>query len=188
MGLFDTVHLSNPLRLPESDRPVTHFQTKEFGSAMRDFTIGSVLNESPVLIGVVKDSVWCEPREKGGKGTSHPVYIAVWHRILAGVYLDPAEAEARLRSVDRLDLIAWLDEAQRAARRWRRRYRSLFADVDEWRERQAEDGTEAEEEKRFRFRFHRLSDDILKAPDPLAALLESHRQSESEDDGDSWLW
>jgi len=78
MGLFDTIHLSEPLRLAECDGPVTEIQTKEFGSAMRDYFVGSVLDESPVLIGVVEESIWCEPREEGGEGKLHPVYLAIW--------------------------------------------------------------------------------------------------------------
>lgn len=172
---------------------VTELQTKEFGSAMRDYTVGSVLCESPVLIGVVEESIWIASREKGEAGTLHPVYLAIWHRILAGVYFDPDEAEARLKAIDRLDLIAWLDQAQRDARRWQRRYHALFADVKEWTERRVETETEArieaepEQTKRYRSLFHHLPDDILKAPDPLAAILEMHREKESEKDGDGWL-
>lgn len=187
MGLFDTIHLSEPLRLAECDKPVTEIQTKAFGSAMRDFFVGSVLDESPVLIGVVEESIWCEPREEGGEGKLHPVYLAIWHRILAGVYLDPSEAEERVKSVDRLDLIGWLDEAQRESRRWRRRYHRLFSDVKEWNERRKETKAPADSKER-RFLFHRLPDEIMQAPDPLAEILDAHRERESEDAEDGWLW
>jgi len=187
MGLFDTVHLSEPIRLAECDKLVTEIQTKEFGNAMRDYFIGSVLDQSPVLIGVVEESVWCEPREEGGEGKLHPVYFAIWHRILAGVYLDSSEAEERLHTVDRLDLIAWMDQAQRESRQWQRRYHRLFSDVKEWQERRDEPKEPADSKKR-RFLFHRLPDEIMQAPDPLAAILASHKKQETEDVGDGWLW
>jgi hypothetical protein len=106
MGLFDTIHFSPPLQVPGWEAPVSETQTKLFGSRMAKYTVGSLLPETPVLIGVVEESLWCAPKEEGDSGQFHPVYFVIWHRILAGVYLDLAEAEARLRTVDRLDLIA----------------------------------------------------------------------------------
>ena len=186
MGLFDTIHLSEPLHLAGCDQPVTEIQTKEFGNTMRDYFIGSVLDQSAVLTGVVEGSVWCETGGTGGEGQLHPVYFAVRHRILAGVYLDPSAAEERLKTVDRLDLIGWLDEAQRESRRWKQRYHRLFSDVEEWHER-SQEPEESTDSKKARLLFHRLPDEILQAPDPLAAILASHRKQESEDVGAGWL-
>lgn len=189
MGLFDTVHLPEPLRLPGCDEPVTEVQTKVFGNLMEDYVVGSVIQHSPVLIGVVEETIWCRPKLQGTQGTTHPVYFTIWHGILAGVYLDRAEAEARLRTVDRADLIAWLDEAQKKSRAWRGRYRSLFADVREWQERQQDTEEKAENEKSFRRLLRRLPDEIIQTPDPLAAILDLHRKKEDEpeDDAGSFL-
>lgn len=179
MGLYDTVHLEKPLSVPGWDETVDSIQTKGFGNSMQDYVVGSVLHESPVLIGIVEETIWCAPKNEGEDGKTHPVYFAIWHRILAGVYLDPSEAEARLTTVDRLDLIAWLDQAQRTSWRWRRRYYKLFADVRELQERQQERETEGEEKKLRRF-LRRLPDEVMRAPDPLAAILESHREKEEK--------
>lgn len=183
MGMFDTIHLPEPLQLPGCVKGVTEFQTKAFGCLLEDYTIGSVLSDSPVLIGVVPETAWCEPEKEEEKGGFIPVYITVWHSILVGVYASPEEAEARLREVDRADLIAWLDEAQRQTRRWQRCFRGLVADIRELRERQQESNEDDKQDSRFRTLIHRLPDEILQGPDPLGAILDKNRNQKKPDGG-----
>ena len=150
---------------------------------MADFKIGSVLLGAPVLIGIIKETLWCNACHKAGKQPAEsPVYLVVWHSLLAGVEQDLATAEARLASVDRLDLIAWLDEAQRDAARWAKTYHKLFSDVSRWHEhltRPTEtELTGPEAERRLAFsRFFSLPEEILTALDPLAAILAANKQA-----------
>ena len=138
---------------------------------------------SSVLTGILKESLWCEACFKAGKPSDSPVYLVIWHSVLAGVEQDLAKAEARLASVDRLDLIGWLDEAQREADRWRRHYSSLFHDVTRWHEHlsrppEAEgSGGDGDRQRAFR-RLFSLPDEILHAPDPLAAILAANKHSD----------
>ncbi len=182
MGMFDTIHLKKPLICPDCGTKVSSIQTKHFDSCMADFKVGSVLSGSPVLSGIIKETLWCNACHKAGKQpTESPVYIVVWHSLLAGVEQDLAKAEARLAAVDRLDLIAWLDEAQRDAARWARRYHKLFSDVSRWHEHLTRlpepepTGPDAERKRAFR-RFFSLPDEILTAADPLAAILAANKQ------------
>ena len=138
MGMFDTIRLSEALQVPGLPEPVTEIQTKKFGRLLLEYTIGSVLQDSPVLYGLVEESIWCPPQGDEEKGTNYPVYLVVWHNILAGVFLDAKEAEKRLHTVDRLDLIRWLDEAQRTTYLWKRLYWKFYADISEWHQRQNE--------------------------------------------------
>lgn len=108
----------------------------------------------------------------------------IWHNILVGVYASQEEAEARLREVDRADLIAWLDEAQRQTRRWQRCFRGLVADIRELRERQQESNEDDKQDSRFRTLIHRLPDEILQGPDPLGAILDKNRNQEKTDGGE----
>ena len=111
----------------------------------------------------------------------------IWHSLLAGVEQDLAKAEARLAAVDRLDLIAWLDEAQREAARWRRHYHGLYNDISRWHEhltRPAEPepaGENAERVRAFR-RLFGVPEEILTAPDPLAAILARNKHADEEAD------
>ena len=102
---------------------------------------------------------------------------------------DLAQAEARLAAVDRLDLIGWLDEAQRVTSRWRRHYHDLHHDVQLWHEhltRAAAPEPEAPGETAARRRaFQRIFDlppEILTAPDPLAAILARNKHADGEVD------
>lgn len=183
MGMFDTIHLKKPLHCPDCGIEVFSLQTKHFDSCLADFKIGSILSGSPVLIGIIKETLWCNACYKAGKQPAEsPVYLVVWHSLLAGVEQDLAKAEACLAAVDRLDLIAWLDEAQRDAERWSRNYHKLFSDVSRWHEHLTRPpepeptGREAERHRVLR-RFFSLPEEILTAPDPLAAILAANKQA-----------
>ena len=72
-----------------------------------------------------------------------------------------------------------------------RRYHSLMADVKAWQAHQAEpESDDASENRLSRIWMHRLPEEILKTPDPLAAILEEHAKKEDdpEDDGIRLLW
>ena len=157
---------------------------------MAHFKIGSVLTGSPVLMGIVKETLWCDACHQSGRQQSDsPAYLVIWHSVLAGVEQDLAQAEARLSAIDRLDLIGWLDEAQREAARWRRHYHDLHHDVQRWHEhlaRAAAPEPEATavpaEPRRALQRFFDLPEEILTAPDPLAAILAANQHADDESD------
>ena len=191
MGMFDTIHVKTPLTCPTCGAEILSLQTKELSDSMAHFKIGSVLSGSSVMTGIVKETLWCEAcskarRESGDKADpppEPPVYLVIWHSILAGVEQDLAKAEARL------DLIAWLDEAQREAARWRRHHHSLHHDVQRWHEHLArttapepEAPDETAERRRAFQRLFDLPEEILTAPAPLAAILERNNHADEEAD------
>ena len=186
MGMFDIIHFKTPLKCPTCGAECTSTQTREFDCVLAEYRVGSVLSGSSVLSGIIKESAWCDGCRKAGNHSEWDVYLIVWHSILAGVEEDLARAEARLASVDRLDLIGWLDEAQREEEQWRRRYWGLFNDISKWRDHVAHKdepevvGEDAEKRRAFRSLFG-LPDEILNAPDPLAALIEAHKCRDRKD-------
>lgn len=194
--MFDTIRVKAPLVCPNCRAESHELQTHELGDVMATYVIGSVLTMTPVHMGILKESLWCSACHKAGREGSSPVYLVIWHSVLAGVEQELAKAEARLAAVDRLDLIGWLDEAQRAELRWKRRYRALFSDVEKWLKHQAEpaeaepEGGDAEAVARRRSigGWWRLPDEILAAPNPLAAILEKAREQEAGDEGASDGW
>jgi len=189
MGMFDTIHVKAPLICPNCGAEARSLQTKNFDSVMAHYRIGSVLTGSQVLTGILKESLWCQTCHKAGKPSDSPVYVVIWHSVLAGVEQDLGKAEARLAAIDRLDLIGWLDEAQREAARWRRHYHSLHHDVQRWHEHLAraaapepEASDEPAERRRAFRRFFDLPEKILTAPDPLAAILAANHHADDEAD------
>ena len=187
--MFDTIHLKTPLICPACGAEVRSLQTKEFDCIMAHYKIGSLVTASPVLTGIVKETLWCDACHKAGQPTESPVYLVIWHSVLAGVEQDLAKAEARLAATDRLDLIAWLDEAQREAARWRRHYHDLHHDVQRWHEHLARPATPAPDpadpnaERRRAFqRLFDLPEEILTAPDPLGAILAANKHADDKSD------
>lgn len=195
MGLFDIVIVDPPF-LCERCGATLEIQTKEFDPGMSTYRIGSVLSSSPVVVGVVKDSLFCSACHSAGRTASDPLFFVIWHHILAGVERTEEAALARLASVDRLDLIAWLDQAQRGEREWRQRHRRFYRDVELWHEHVERENaqhaagsaagatdSESEASTRVPFRFLQLSDEILNSPDPLAEILSQHEEHSPEADG-----
>lgn len=179
MGLFDTILLDPPITCPNCGRTL-ELQTKHFEPAMISYRIGSIITGSSVLSGILKEDLFCHDCYKAERDHSVDVWLVVWHSILAGVERSEQAAEARLASVDRLDLIRWLDEAQRAERTWRSRFRSLYSDVSRWHEHL--EHPERCRERAFRA-FLSLPKEILETPDPLATILAKHHEASEESDG-----
>lgn len=189
MGLFDTIHLEPPLLCPSCGAEQRTLQTHVLGEMMAHYKVGSVLRCNPVLTGIMSETLWCRTCHAAGRESSSPVFIVIWHSVLAGVERDATKAEGRLAAIDRLDLIEWLDAAQREASEWRKRSYALYHDVERWHQRltraaatePADTSPEAERRHAFQ-RFFDLPEEILTAPDPLAAILASHKPKEQEPD------
>ena len=188
MGLFDTILLDPPITCPTCDRRL-ELQTKHFEPAMITYRIGSIITGSPVLSGILTEDLFCYDCYKAERDHRVDVWLVVWHSILAGVERSEQAAEARLASVDRLDLIRWLDEAQRAERTWRSRFRGFYRDVSRWHEHlehpeMDDEGEEPEQSRRRALRaLFGVPKEILEAPDPLATILAEHNETSEESDG-----
>ncbi|MFW5836270.1 MAG: hypothetical protein ACOCVK_02560 [bacterium] len=190
MGLFDTIVLDPPMKCPHCGSAFS-LQTKHFDRAMLTYRIGSIISGSPALSGIFPEELYCETCRRADREHVKAVYLVVWHTILAGVELSEADAEARLASVDRVDLIRWLDESQNAEREWQQRFWGLYRDVHQWHEHVrreanragADDDVPAPLPRRLSALW-RLPQEILDSPDPLAAILEQHRRSNDEQEGD----
>jgi len=186
MGMFDTIHLEKPIGCPICGAELRDVQTKEFDSLMNTYRIGSVIHGSAVLTGIVKDELWCQACWEAKRESRPPVYFVIWHSILAGVEQSESAAESRLSSIDRLDLIGWLDEAQRSSRQWRERFDRLLDDFEKWhqhvgRERMPESSPAKTGREELLCNIFRLPDEILNSPDPVAAILESHRRDAKDE-------
>ena len=196
MGMFDTIHLSPPLACPACGAEQSTQQTHAFEDVMADYRIGSVVRGG-VFKGIIRERFWCDACYKAGNPTEIPLYLVIWHSVLAGVELDLVRAEAVLANMDRLDLLGWLDEAQQKEILWKRRFHGLMHDVQRWHEHvelqknpepvpEGETPGQASRRKGFA-RLWGLPDEILLAPDPLAALIEKNTPDPAqESDHDSW--
>ena len=100
MGMFDTIHFKKPLACPSCGAEITSLQTKDFECVLTSYQIGSVLRGGSVHSGIIKETLWCDACNKAGRSPANsPVYLVVWHTVLAGVAQELAQAEARLAAV-----------------------------------------------------------------------------------------
>lgn len=182
MGMFDTIHFDKPISCPECGTAISSTQTKEFDAMMGNYYVGSLVRGGSILKGIVKEELWCDQCFDGGRKSRHPIYLVIWNSILAGVETTEEGAGQRLATVDRLDLVGWLDEAQRSADGWQCRFFRLLRDMEKWhvhleqqKNPQLDGGT-----NRFSGIF-KLPDEILNAQDPLKALLAQHRENAKQD-------
>lgn len=183
MGMFDTIILDPPLACSRCGSALV-LQTKHFDPAMMTYRVGSIASSSPIVIGILEDLAFCDRCHREDRESTDPIYLVIWHHILAGVERSEADAESRLASIDRLDLIEWLDQAQRAEREWRRRFRRLYRDVRLWHEYlEREASAEESEAVRGFAGFNRLPEEIINAEDPLSELLAVHADRSPEEDG-----
>jgi len=187
MGMFDTIYLDKAIACKTCGADILDFQTKEFESCMNHYRIGSVLSGSRVLSGVIKDEAYCQACSDAKRDAWMDVYFVVWHTILAGVEAEECKAEARLASVDRLDLVQWIAEAQKREEQWQRRFFDLRNELRGWHE-YVEDQKkppepETEDNKFWRAlrSIRRPSEEITTAADPIGKILELHAPRKKEE-------
>jgi hypothetical protein len=155
---------------------------------MNHYRVGSVLSGSRVLSGVIKDQAYCRACSDAKRHAWTDVYLVVWHTILAGVETEESKAQARLASVDRLDLVQWIAEAQKKEEQWQRRFYSLHNELRRWHryveEQKKPQEPESESNKRLRVlrSIWSPSEEIKTAADPIGKILELHATKKSEEE------
>jgi hypothetical protein len=188
MGMFDTIFLDKAIGCKTCGADILDFQTKEFDSCMNHYRVGSVLLGSRVLSGVIKDEAYCRACSDAKRHAWTDVYLVVWHTILAGVETEESKAQARLASVDRLDLVQWIAEAQKKEEQWQRRFYSLHNELRRWHEyvEEQKKPQEPESESNKRLRVLRSiwkpSEEITTAADPIGKILELHAPKKNEEE------
>jgi hypothetical protein len=196
MGIFDTLILDPPLVCPRCGKAHESMQTKVFDSSMSTYRPGMIVPGCPVHSGILKDYIWCCPTDSDEHGRLD-VWIMFWHGVLAGYSLDIGSAERRLSTLDRLDLLDWLDSMQKTTLTWSNRYHALYRDLSDWieyRDMPAEEKAPSEtagKDKAPRFRrsllMIRLPEEVRNDPDPLRRILERNGM-DSEPDTGFWGW
>ncbi len=150
---------------------------KDFDCLMGNYYVGSLLRGGSMLKGIVKEEIWCRECFEAKRESRHLLYLVVWNSILAGIETTEGAAEQRLSAVDRLDLVGWLDEAQRSAADWRSRFFQLLGDIEKWHMHLARQANPEEGDGgKPMAAIFQLPDEILQAQDPLGALIAQHRE------------
>lgn len=179
MGMFDTVYFDKPFTCRSCGAEIDQVQTKVFEPGLRDYRTGDVVAGSPVLNGVLREDLYCAACNTAVQ----PVYFAVWHTLLVGTWESPEEAERRVDSVDRAQLLDWLADHQQRALRWHDRFSRLYGELQNLHDYQRDESAAslAGNELPVTSKFFRIRQYIT-APDPLGDLIEANRPSNPEDE------
>ena len=182
MGMFDTFLFQSIIPCAECGAEITSTQSHSFGQMLNTYKPGDFIRGANIHYGIVEEDCYCSECTKRENRKRTFAFLAVWHGVYAGAYGDKEEALTRLAAVDRLSLLAWLDEKQTERDTWIRRFRNLRGAVDEW-----HDYDKAEDKEQYLKRpFLFMRSDLLeqiKSEDPLGAILKDHDfKAETESD------
>lgn len=201
MGLFDTLLLEPVFICPRCGKEHASLQTKLFDSSMRQFRVGMLVTGSPVHTGIIKESIWCCPGSRlladGRTDDSLELWLIVWHHIFAGYALDADTARQKMNSIDRLDLLGWLDRMQQERLEWKSRYSALHHDLRqylEYRDLSAEEKagldsvSDSDDAKSIKRSINRISlglmdKEIINSNDPLKMICSKHGSEQPVDHG-----
>ena len=176
MGLFDTVCMNPPRRCRNCGAEIDQVQTKAFDPGLREYEVGDVITGSPVISGVIRESMYCPTCNS----TPQSVFFAVWHALLVGVCDEVEDAEARLRNVDRAELLDYLERHQRQALQWHDRFSRLYGELQNLHDFQQRNGGGTQsvvgEPKFFRIR------EFVESDDPLGQLIKANKPVNPEDE------
>lgn len=164
--------------------PIESVQSKRFDCALDIYRTGDIIKDKALLMAIVREDCFCEACRATEPCTA--VYLVIWHGVYTGAFTDRAAAEHCLASVDRLDMIHWLDRQQQSRDYWRRRYRALYSDIESWHRYSIALDKEAFLTNRIGL-LHSGLPEYLKDTDPLGALVEANRVKPGEpgaEDGD----
>jgi hypothetical protein len=182
MGIFDTVRFTPARSCPNCGAAISEVQTKAFEPGLREYHVGDVIYGSPILNGVIREELYC-PSCTGSDPPvrPRPVWFAIWHTLLVGVCDDPGDAELRLQTVDRAELLDYLARHQNAALTWHDRFSRLYGELQNLHDYQRAGPEERNARDWKDLRFFRIRE-IIDSEDPLGELIQNNRPVNPEDE------
>jgi len=177
MGMFDTLVIEPPLGCSRCNFLIAETQTKVFGNLLKTYKTGDVVDTSEVKTGIIEEHLYCP----SCGNSQQKIFITIWHSLITGIYLDPMDAEAKVLSIDRADILNHLISHQSAYDELLRRYINLYHTIEGYREfMKADSGKNKEWDPGIRFLSTRISE-FIKEDDPLEAILNSFKPLKSEE-------
>lgn len=180
MGMFDTLILGESIKCPDCGTEIDSVQTKVFDNCMDTYEPGDITRGCRIRTGTITETLYCEKCRGPKEITDGLVYIAIWHSIYVGIFNSEDEAEERLNTIDRLDLVEWLDKAQTERNLWHRRFSSLYHEISILNE-----FDKAEDKEDFLSNPFNLfaGRELLESDDPLDDLVKKHKFQARDADG-----
>ena len=104
MGMFDTLIFRHPFKCCNCQADIVSTQTKRFERALSEFAEGDVLFGTSIITGVIEENLFCDKCNS----LDQKVFISIWHSLFTGAFLTCEEAEKRINSIEKTDLIDYI--------------------------------------------------------------------------------
>lgn len=179
MGMFDTFIFQTPIPCDECGQDIRSTQSKSFGQLLETYKPGDIVLSSYIRHGIIEETCYCNACWNREERKDTHVFLVIWHSVYAGTYIDEGAAMDRLQSVDRLDLLDWIDNHQKERDLWQRRFRSLFSDMATWHKYNTAEDKEKFLARPFPF-INPAFQDHLKNENPFASILREHEVHREE--------
>lgn len=183
MGLFDTLICDPPLVCPRCSGEISTIQTKAFENTLSVYRPGEMISGNMIHHGIIEDHGYCNSCASKKESALFPVFIIIWHDVFAGVRQDEDEAFTILESIDRLQLLEWLEKYQIERKDCRRQFRNFYNTLRSLQEYLSAPDKEEFLSSHALFRFNNLSKHI-QTDDPLESILEEYKSSIPASDTD----
>jgi len=176
MGMFDTLRLPSAHACAKCAHGLLEIQTKVFGNLLKVYQVGDVVDACDIKTGVLEESLYCP----SCSNIDQRIYITLWHSLISGVYSSAVEAEAKLFSVDRADILNHLMRHQSNSQDLRRRYLDLFHTLEGYWEyvQTIQSGNTWDPGVRY---LSTPLPEVVKDANPLARILETFQPTNWED-------
>mgnify|MGYP001603650556 CR=1 FL=1 len=181
MGMFDTLILQEPVICPDCGSKIDSVQTKVFDNCLDTYEPGDITKGSRIITGIIAETLFCGKCHWPKDSNDGHVFIAIWHSIYVGIFKSEDEAERIINSIDRLDLIQWLDKAQNERNLWHGRFNSLYSEVSALNDYEKAEDKEAYLSKPFNIFRNK---ELLESDDPLESILQKNKFHSRKANGD----
>ena len=168
MGMFDTFVINPPVECPECKAEIFSVQSKSFGQTLEKYQPGTLVKQSNIRCGIIEEECYCQQCTYHKDIKTTVVYLLIWHNVYVGAYDSEKKALEKLNSIDRLNILEWLDKTQSEKELWQRRFSNIYNEIREFHEYETSDNKEEYLKKPFNTTNFKQ---YLEQDNPLTALL-----------------
>lgn len=128
MGLYDTLIFNKALNYKKCNTKIDYAQTKNLSNTLSSYNEGDFINSFGVITGVIEENLFCRKCHN----SEQKVYMAIWHYLYVGTYNNYDDANKRINSIEKTDLLDYILALQKELKRTRCKYNIFFNLVDQF--------------------------------------------------------
>ncbi|HBE04684.1 MAG: hypothetical protein A2096_05435 [Spirochaetes bacterium GWF1_41_5] len=123
MGMFDTLIFKSFFTCEECNSEIKSTQTKQFENLLSTYTEGDFIHGAKIITGVIKEKLLCN----NCSHSQQDIFISIWHSLFIGAYNNYNEAEKRIGSIEKTDLLDYIFFQQKRYVEFIKEYNSFYS-------------------------------------------------------------